>query len=50
VNGKLHREDGPAMIWTDGTKEWYREGKLYRTVLSGGETMHYNQDGSIRTD
>ena len=29
-NGKLHREDGPASEWTDGTKLWYRHGKKHR--------------------
>jgi hypothetical protein len=28
--GKLHREDGPAIIWTDGYKSWYKEGKYHR--------------------
>jgi hypothetical protein len=23
LNGKLHREDGPAVEWADGTKRWY---------------------------
>ena len=25
--GKLHREDGPAVIWAFGAKEWYVDGK-----------------------
>jgi len=29
-NGLLHREDGPAVEWIDGTKEWYRNGLLHR--------------------
>ena len=28
MNGKLHREDGPAIEWPDGVKEWYLNGKL----------------------
>jgi len=27
---KLHREDGPAVEWSDGSKHWYLNGKLYR--------------------
>ena len=27
LNGKLHREDGPAIVWADGEKEWYLDGK-----------------------
>ena len=30
VNGKLHREDGPAIIFSDRNKAWYRNGKLHR--------------------
>lgn len=27
MNGKLHRDDGPAVIYPDGTKEWWLNGK-----------------------
>ena len=30
LNGKLHREDGPAVEWADGFKAWYRNGELHR--------------------
>ena len=30
LNGKLHREDGPAIEWADGDKEWYLNGKRHR--------------------
>ena len=23
LNGKVHREDGPAIEWADGSKDWY---------------------------
>ena len=29
--GQLHREDGPAITWEDGTQEWYINGELHRT-------------------
>ena len=29
-NGKLHREDGPAVIHSDGFKMWLIKGKLHR--------------------
>lgn len=29
-DGKLHREDGPAVEFSNGTKEWYLKGKLHR--------------------
>jgi hypothetical protein len=31
LNDKRHREDGPAVEYSDGTKEWYLNGKLHRT-------------------
>ena len=30
LNGKLHREDGPAVEHTDGNKFWYLNGKRHR--------------------
>ena len=27
---RLHREDGPAVEWTNGTKFWYFNGKHHR--------------------
>jgi hypothetical protein len=30
LDGKLHREDGPAIEWKNGTKEWYRNGRQHR--------------------
>ena len=30
INGKLHREDGPAIEWADGDKWWYINDKLHR--------------------
>jgi hypothetical protein len=27
LNGKLHREDGPAVEWPNGQKEWYLHGE-----------------------
>ena len=29
LNGKLHREDGPAMVWANGSKEWWLNGNIY---------------------
>lgn len=29
-NGKIHREDGPAIEWSDGSQYWYFEGNLHR--------------------
>ena len=30
LNGKLHREDGPAVECADGYKAWYLNGKRHR--------------------
>jgi len=30
VQGELHREDGPAVEYNDGTKEWWLNGQLHR--------------------
>ena len=30
LNGKLHREDGPAIERANGDKSWYLNGKLHR--------------------
>ena len=30
LNGKRHREDGPAIEWADGSKEWWLHGKCHR--------------------
>jgi hypothetical protein len=30
LNGKLHREDGPACEWANGSKSWYLNGERHR--------------------
>ena len=30
LNGKLHREDGPAIEYPNGSKRWYLNGKVHR--------------------
>ena len=42
LNGKYHREDGPAVEWADGTKFWYLNDKLHR---EDGPAVEY-ADGS----
>jgi hypothetical protein len=31
LNGGLHREDGPAREWADGSREWWLNGLQHRT-------------------
>lgn len=38
LNGKLHREDGPAVESADGDKHWYLNGKVHR---EGGPAMEH---------
>jgi hypothetical protein len=38
IDGKLHREDGPAIEWADGTKSWYLNGDRHRE--DGPATPH----------
>jgi (2Fe-2S) ferredoxin len=42
LNGKYHREDGPAVEDSNGTKGWFLNGKLHR---EDGPTIEY-PDGS----
>ena len=54
LNGKLHREDGPAVEYLDGTKEWHRNGELHREDGPAiewwdGETWWY-QNGLCHRD
>ena len=42
LNGKKHRENGPAIEWSNGDKVWYKEGKRHR---ENGPAVEYS-DGS----
>ena len=41
-DGKLHRLDGPAIIYANGDQEWYVEGKRHR--LDGPALIRANRD------
>jgi hypothetical protein len=49
LNGKRHREDGPAVEGANGTKEWWLNGKetypetLVDLHLSRGVFCYYNE-------
>jgi hypothetical protein len=48
LNGKLHREDGPAIEWASGGKRWYLNDELHREDgpaiewASGGKYWYLN--------
>ena len=44
LNGKVHREDGPAIEYVDGTKYWYKNSKLHRE--DGPAVEHANGNKS----
>ena len=53
--GKWHRENGPAIEWSNGTKVWYQNGLRHRTDGAAIEwtsgTKEWYQDGQLhRTD
>lgn len=41
INGRLHDEDGPALIYPDGRQEWYLNGRLRRKNRENGPTLIY---------
>ena len=49
---KLHREDGPACEWADGTKEWWLNDQLHREdgpaiERANGTKLWYKNSESI---
>ena len=42
-DGKLHRVEGPAIVYTSGTQEWYQNGKLHRIGGPAAEWMDGTQ-------
>jgi len=54
LNGKLHRESGPARIWASGTQVWYLNGKLHRTdgpaYIRADGTQEWYLNGSQYTE
>lgn len=43
-NGKLHRLDGPAVEWADGTESWFQNGYLHRL---DGPAVKYRDGTSV---
>jgi hypothetical protein len=49
LKGKLHREDGPAVIYSDGDQFWYQNGKVHRedgpAVIYPNGVQYWYQNG-----
>ena len=45
INGKLHREDGPAVEYADGSKDWYINGIRHRENGPAVEYADGYEDG-----
>jgi hypothetical protein len=55
LNGKLHRDDGPAVEYEDGINAWYQHGKLHRigapaAIGYNGDKLWYQHDRLHRED
>jgi len=44
LDGKLHREDGPAIEFSNGDKSWYLDGKLHR---EGGPAVEFSNGSKV---
>ncbi len=47
VNGKYHREDGPAIIMPNGRELYYLEGKRYMTYDEFRQAVIANRSSKI---
>jgi len=43
LNGKRHREDGPAVEWWDGRNDWWLNGKRHREDGPAIERASYKE-------
>jgi len=55
LNGKLHREDGPAVIYASGAQKWYQNDKLHledgpAIIHADGTQFWYLNDKRHRED
>lgn len=54
-NSKLHRDDGPAVIYRDGEQRWFKNGKLHRddgpaVIRPDGERRWFKHGKNHRED
>lgn len=55
MNDLIHRDNGPAREWKDGTVEYFKEGKLHRedgpaTIYPNGDYAYYINGKQHRVD
>ena len=56
IHDKIHRDnDLPAIIWSNGGKEWYKDGKQHRdndspAVIEHNGSLHWYKDGGLHRD
>ena len=53
MNGVLHRDDGPAVIFSNGSKAWYKNGERHRedgpaVIYSDGSKVWYKNGVRIK--
>ena len=51
--GQLHRDDGPAVVTSEGDQNWYQNGELHRNdggpsyIEAGGECASFYEHGLL---
>ena len=52
--GRIHRADGPAIEWAEGTKEWYKNDKLHRengpAIECANGTKKWYKEGKLHRE
>lgn len=50
-NGKIHRDDGPAMISPNGDKYWYKDGVVHRddgpAIIYSNRDIYWYRNGKL---
>ncbi len=44
TDGLLHREDGPAVLYADGSESWFMNGVLHRTGGPARDWVYGNEE------
>lgn len=53
-NGLLHRDDGPAVIYSNGMRYWYRNGERHRddgpAIICPNGSCHWYRNGQLQQE